>query len=246
MTHAVHPENVEKLVTKHARMWEFRREHPLPGRGELGEISYGPYLLISRERGAGGSQLAQALAERLGWAVFDRQLVDAIAEEARARQLLVESLDEHAKGAIDSLLRQFFAPEQIGPSEYLYHLRQVVLTLGHHGHVIIVGRGADCILPMQFGLRVRLVAPLAERIRRTEASEGISTAAARALVDETDRERAGFIRRVFRRDPCDATNYDLIVNTGTIAPQRAAEIVLKALEVKLGVTPAPLTVEVAR
>lgn len=146
-------------------------------------------------------------------------------------------LDERVRSSLDNIIRDMLMPGEIGTDSYLYNLRRVVLTLGHQGDVIIIGRAAGHILPGQFGLYVRLVAPLEERIQRVAEREGLTQHAARERIREADRERAKFIRRYFARDEKDPLNYDLIINTGGKAMEAVAEFVLAALRQKLGVIP---------
>ena len=52
-------------------------------------------VAISRQRGALGSQIGAEAGQRLGWPVYDRELLDMIAERAVLRTELLESIDEH-------------------------------------------------------------------------------------------------------------------------------------------------------
>jgi cytidylate kinase len=206
-----------------------------PGRGKEGDLFYGPYLLISREKGAGGNAVAQLVGKRLGWQVFDHEIVDEIAQKAHVRRQLIESLDEHERAIIQDAIAQLLNPQAIGTLDYLVFLKQIVLTLGHHGDVIIVGRGARFILPSQFGLSVRLVAPIEARIRRIADKARLSLEAARVEVDRMDRERLQLVHRHFGHDVTDPLNHDLVINTAAMNVESAAEIVLTALQQKLGV-----------
>lgn len=206
-----------------------------PGRGKEGGLFYGPYLLISRQKGAGGNAVAQLVGKRLGWQVFDNEIVDEIAKKANVRRQLIESLDEREREMIQDAIAQLLNPQAIGTLDYLVYLKQIVLTLGHHGDVIIVGRGARFILPGQFGLSVRLVAPVEARIRRIAAKAGLSQEAARVAVEQMDRERVQLVHRHFGHDVADPLNHDLIINTDAMSVEAAAEIVLTALRRKLGV-----------
>src|SRR5208337_2216422 len=107
-----------------------------------GGLFYGPYLLISREKGAGGNAVGRLVGKRLGWQVFDNEIVDEIAKTANVHRQLIESLDEHDRAMIEDLISQMLNPEDVGTSGYLVLLKQIVLTLGHQGDVVIVGRGA--------------------------------------------------------------------------------------------------------
>jgi cytidylate kinase len=206
-----------------------------PGRGKDGDLFYGPYLLISREKGAGGNAVAQLVGRRLGWQVFDNEIVDEIAQKAHVRRQLIESLDERERAIIQDTIAHLLNSRAIGTSDYLLYLKQVVLTLGHHGDVIIVGRGARFILPGQFGLSVRMVAPIETRIRRTADKARLSLEAARVEVERMDRERVQLVHRHFGHDVTDPLSHDLIINTAALNVEAAAEIVLTALQRKLGV-----------
>jgi len=216
---------------------ERRLERPerRPGRGTEGKLSYGPYLLISREKGAGGNAVAQRVGTRLGWPVFDDKIVDKIAQEARVSRELIESLDERDQATIRDLIGRLLDPRKLGTSGYLGYLKQTVLTLGHQGDVIIVGHAAQYILPSRFGLCVRMVAPVEERIRRVADRVRLSLEAARVEVGRIDRERATLARRQFGHNSGDPLSYDLTINTAAINLEAAAEVVITALRQKLGV-----------
>ena len=206
-----------------------------PGRGKEGDLFYGPYLTVSREKGAGGNAVAKLVGRRLGWQVFDNEIVDEIAEKAHIRRQLIESLDERDQATIQDMIGQLLNPEEIGTSGYLVYLKQVVLTLGHQGNVVIVGHAARFILPAQFGLSVRMVAPIEVRTRRIADKARLSLKAARVEVERTDRERVKSVRRHFGHDVTDPLNHDLIINTAALSVEAAAEVVVTALQRKLGV-----------
>jgi uncharacterized protein len=206
-----------------------------PGRGKECHLSYGPYLLISRERGAGGNTVARLAERRLGWQVFGGEIVDEIAKKAHVRRQLIESLAERDRTTIQDIIGQLLNPEEIGTADYLAYLKQVVLALGHQGDVIIVGHGARYLLPGQFGLSVRLIAPVETRVRRLADKAHLSLGAARVEIERIDHERAKSIHRHFGRNVADPLSYDLTINTGAMSAETAAEVVVTALQRKLGV-----------
>jgi cytidylate kinase len=101
--------------------------------------------------------------------------------------------------------------------------------------VVIVGHAAEFILPGQFGLSVRMVAPIEARIRRIADKARLSLEAARVEVERIDRERAKSVRRHFGHDVTDPLSHDLTINTGAMNVEAAAEVVITALQRKLGV-----------
>ena len=108
------------------------------------------------------------------------------------------------------------------------------MTLGHHGNVVLVGRGAQFLLPHQCGLRVRLVAPLDLRVRDVAEAEGISFEQARAKVKAVDAERSAFVWKAFRKDISSPLNHDVIINIGDIKLEITTRTVLSMLQDKLG------------
>lgn len=236
-----HGTSMEQLIEQQMKRWELshrqQKQQERPGRGKLGRLYFGPYLLISRDKGAGGHEVAKQIGQRLGWQVFDRQIVDAIAQRTQMRQQLIESLDEKTRGVLEEFLRNVLTKE-IGATDYLRHLRQVLLTLGQQGDVVIVGRGAEYILPGKFGLRARMVAPFDVRVERIAREEGLAIEGANVLVRKVDQERKNFIRSYFQQDARDPLHYDLVLNTEALSIEGTADIVLAAIRRKLGVVQA--------
>jgi hypothetical protein len=233
--------SVLKLIERQLELWELKRRlqevGSRPGRCLEDNVGYGPCLLVSRERGSRGSRVARLAGERLGWQVFDREVIDEIAQLAHVRQQLVATVDAETRSNWEGPWRPELQPEDIGHEQYLRWLRQVVLTLGHHGDVVLLGRGSEYLLPAQCALRVRVVAPLEARVRRVAETDKVSPAEAQAHVQEFDAHRADFIKRCFQRDSNLSLNYDLVVNTEALKVEAAVEIVLLAMRDKLGVWP---------
>ncbi len=228
-----------KMVDQQLRLVEIKRNLERLGkarpRPKIDEVQYGPCVLFSRETGSRGDEVAQVVGQRLHWHVFDREIVEHIAERAHVRNQLVESVDEHVRSRWGRLLHPIREREGLKSDAYLYHLHEIVLSLGHHGYVVIAGRGAQYLLPPESALRIRVVEPLVDRVRRIASSRQISSEEAAQFVQKCDKARAEFIRKVFHQDTASPLNYDLILNTRELSVEAAASAVLIALEKKLGV-----------
>ena len=100
--------DVEEYVKRQIAVFQanehLEKRERRPGRGKECNLSYGPYLLISRERGAGGNTVAQLVGRRLGWQVFAGEIVDEIAQKAHVRRQLIESLDERDQTTIQDIV----------------------------------------------------------------------------------------------------------------------------------------------
>jgi cytidylate kinase len=231
--------DIEDLVKKQIALFranEIEAERiQRAGRGNEGKLAFGPYLLISREKGAGGSAVGQLAAKRLGWHLFNNEIVDAIAQKAHVRRELVESLDEHDRETVRDAVHRLLHPQPVDTDGYRATLHEILLTLGHQGNVVIVGRGAEYVLPSRFGLRVRMVAPVEVRVTRVASGGNLSLDAARAEVERSDRERAKLTQRYFGKDPREPWNHDVTINTAELSTEAATEIVLTGLQRKLGI-----------
>jgi cytidylate kinase len=192
----------------------------------------GPFFAIalSREVGAGGTSVGRELGDRLGWPVYDNELVERIAKEMKLRTRLLESIDERRmawlQGSVDTFLASL---PPISETAYVRHLIETILSLGTHGECVLVGRGAALILPPATTLRVRLVADLEDRIAHMSRDRGLSREEATRYVERTDRERRRFIQDHFHKDPTDAQHYDLVLNFSRFPAGECADIILEAL-----------------
>ncbi|MEM8865909.1 MAG: cytidylate kinase-like family protein [Planctomycetota bacterium] len=170
-------------------------------------------IAISRERGAGGSEIARRLAERINWPLYDCELVDKIANDAGVSSELVAALDEHCPSWLSEAIQGFRSTKTITGVGFAIRLREILLALYCHGDCIILGRGAAQVLPIERTLRVRLIAPEKFRIKRMATKLGLTEKEAAAEVHEADKTRTQFVRSYFGRDPNDSRLYDFTIDT---------------------------------
>jgi hypothetical protein len=177
----------------------------------------------------------------LGFSFWDQELVHLIAQQTGAQELLVASLDERARNRIEDFICQLLIGVESSIAEYVGHVARLARTFERHGSAVIVGRGVQFILDPDFVFRVRVVCP--EEIRMARIAELHSASPKEALrrVKEVERERALFIRRHFNRDIHASWQYDLVVNTGHLTVQTAAEAIVAGYKLKF---PSPDRAEV--
>lgn len=180
------------------------------------------FVTISRQMGAGGTEIARRLAERTSWALFDHEILESMAGDDRVRQRIYERLDEHDADWLGAMVENL-VQGRMPADDYFPRLTRTILGIARGGSAIFLGRAADLILPREDGLRVRVVAPLEQRVERVAGRTHLDVAEARAEVERVDRQRIEFVRRHFRCDAECATRVDMIINTAAVTVEEAVE-----------------------
>lgn len=226
---------VEKHIAKHMHWFERKRVEwqQAPLRAPLRAPSHGPYVAISRALGSGGDTVARLVAEQLGWPLFDREIIEAIAEKTHVREELVAQFDEHVRSALDTYMQNLYTGRLFDASKYLYHLSQVLLGIAQYGQAVILGRGANLILPSASGLRARLIAPLAVRVNNLRHERNLGEKQALQILAAHDQEQKEFFQRYFRNDPNDPGTYDVVINTAGVKLEHAANFLTQMLAAKV-------------
>jgi cytidylate kinase len=135
-------------------------------------------------------------------------------------------MDERAIGAFNDYIVQLLVPSDPGQLTFVREMVRVIWGIARQGSAVIVGRGANWVLDPQYGLRIRVMAPLEFRLSR------IADMTAKQL-KERDDEQFSFIQRVYGRSIDDPEGYDLMLNMESIDFETGVDIVMAALRKKL-------------
>jgi cytidylate kinase len=181
-------------------------------------------ITIEREYGCGGGEIAQKLADQIGWKLWDQKLTEEIARLAHCPKAVVEGREERTDPLYYRLFKSFMrgsyegslnAPKlNLVDSETILRItRRVVEHAAESGNCVIVGRGSQQFLKTRPDtLRVFLYAPREDKVRRLLA-RGKSREEAEQLVDTVDHERADFIEKYFNVQWPDRSIYHTMMNT---------------------------------
>ncbi|MBN1945960.1 MAG: cytidylate kinase-like family protein [Bradymonadales bacterium] len=198
-------------------------------------------ITVSREAGSGGKLVATRLAQVLGLTLYDRNIIQKIADRAHTDSHEVASRDERGGSVVEewmnSLLRhRYLWPEKylqhlsLWPSDYLAHLKRVIDEIAAQEGGVIVGRGANFILAPENCLRVRLVAPLPVRVAYMAALFEVPPKIARKRVESRDAERRAFVKHYFKQEIGDPQHYDLVLNMDLSTIDQAANTIRYLLD----------------
>lgn len=192
-----------------------------------------PFITISRQAGAGGHLLSDALLAQFarqgddglfgGWQVFDKKLCEIVAEDSVFGSSMEALLAEEYRTRRDAFFSQILSPT-IDQDVLMLRVFKVVRAVASIGKSIIVGRaGSEVTRDMDGGVSVRLVAPEEDCIRRVMEYYDIDERSAREKARHLDASRARLLKAHFRVDVTDPTRYDAVWNTGEVSIDAIAE-----------------------
>ena len=187
-------------------------------------------VTVSSEPGSGGQIVAREVARKLEFDLFEREIVKKIAQSVQISAAVIDTIEKDRLTGVEDFLASLVNDKYLWPGLYLQHLMKVIGVIGKHGRAVIVGRGANFIIPPAEALKLRIVAPLEIRIRNIAQAFDVSLPEAKKRVVNRESKRRAFIRQSFNANIADAHHYDLVINTCQLPIDRAVEIVCRALD----------------
>ncbi len=216
------------LVEQQLRLWNARRLAALEKPDSKQQAFR--FVTLARDKGCLGKEIAADLSRRLGWHVFDKEIVTYIAENSHVHESLVNELDQKAQGLIqDAVGRILRMPEyaSFGKEEYHRGLLKTLVYLATQGSAILVGRGANFALKGNSqGVKVRIIASREARLQRLMQKWKITMKEAQRRMQNDDEERRKFIRQCYGREFDDMHSYDIVFNTDGVSAQRVVSSIL--------------------
>jgi cytidylate kinase len=198
-------------------------------------------ITISRQFGAGGSEVARRVAAELDWRLVDNELIDRVAARAGLPAEEVARMEERAPGFVERLARALTrsAPElfprqaeKVPEPEEATLVRvteSVVAEIAAEGRVVLVGRAAAAVLKGEHdALHVKLVAPVPFRIRTAADRLGKDSREVEGILHETDATRARYQRQHYGRDWDDPSGYHMVLNTERLGFDGATATIVAA------------------
>jgi cytidylate kinase len=185
-------------------------------------------VTISHQMGAGGPDIGMTLGRRLGYHYVDQEILS----DAVRRYGLAEEKLSHLDETKPTLFERFDTETR----HYITVLQTTLLEFAEADNVVIMGRSGQWLLRgIPHVLRVRIIAPFDQRVRRwiqrtTERTgETPNHRVAVDLVRRDDAEKAGRTRYLYEVDIADSALYDLVVSTATLTTDMVVEMIEQAV-----------------
>jgi cytidylate kinase len=206
-----------------------------------------PIVTVSRQYGSGGSEVAERVAQALGWKLYDNAVVEEVAARLRMTPAEVSAREERVPSLVERMASAMAlgVPEVMPvvgematvPSEerMVMVTKRVIEDAIAAGPAVLVGRGAQCMLARRSdALHVYCYAAEDDLIRFVIENLGIPAAEAPKKVAEMNHQREAYVRLHWKRNWRDVANYDLCVNTATLGLDGAARLVTEVARERFG------------
>lgn len=199
----------------------------------------GVCITISRQPGAGSDILSEKIIEifqkkypqvNQQWVVFDKNLIEKILKDNNLPLRLLQFFTTEKKSAITGFVNELLG---LQPSDatIVKAVSETIHQIAQIGHSIVVGRGANFITTkLHNSFHLRLVAPLHQRIEHIQEHYSIGHKEAVEFIEKEEKLRAEFVKKYFHKDIEDPAFYHLIINTGLVSFDSAAEMVVNYVE----------------
>lgn len=180
--------------------------------------AFPPVIVIGRQYGSGGHEIGKSLAQKLGYAFYDYEIIQMAAGSTGYEPQFIKDREENMTNSLlYDLMNQMYiySDSQESPQDEIFESEgKVIRDLAVKGNCIIIGRCADYILRNRpHTLKVFLHAPEAFRVKRIMETEQLSKEEALQKIRQTDQRRSDNYRYYTRQIWGRAQNYDITLNT---------------------------------
>lgn len=193
-------------------------------------------ITVSREFGSGGRSIGRQVAKALGYAFYDRELVNEVAKRSGFAPEFIEEYGEYAN-ARSSLLFSIATANQHSPEMLSMHDRlyieqtNIIEELAEKGRCVIVGRCADYILRDRSDcLHLFIHSDMASRAKHVVEHYGSSEKAIEKRLADKDQKRKVYYKNYTGRSWGQAQNYDLCLNSGALGEEACVRLILEAVK----------------
>jgi cytidylate kinase len=210
----------------------------------MGETTFGPAVTVSATYGTGGSLIAPRLAEELHLPFIDRLLLPEgapdITAEARSQEGLSEGEQEATPGgrffsyfARAASVGAMMAPDPLVDDDEAIRTRSEapLRSVQAGAPAVVLGRAAAVVLaarPRAF--HIRLDGDLERRLSWASGLEGLDREAVRARLNETDKARTIFVKRLYRADPNNPALYHMHLDPTVLGLDRTVRVLADAAQ----------------
>lgn len=189
-------------------------------------------ITISRELGSGGRTIGKAVAEKLGYKFYDKEIVKAVAEKSGLSKDFVEENGEYANSRNSLLFNLSFSSNKTGGMLSLFdeiYIAQcnIIKELAEKEPCVIVGRCADYILRERTDcINIFIHSDMAFREKRIVEQYGEMDKSPSKRLKEKDEKRKVYYKNYTGQNWGMLDNYHIAMNSGFIGIEKCVDIIV--------------------
>ena len=196
-------------------------------------------ITIARQLASGGSYIGRLVANRLGYAYIDRQILEQAARELGVEEAEIANRDGRLQSFWEKTLASFAMGAPVGTysppplrwitDEQLAEVsRRLIIELATREPCVVLGRGGFHLLRDRSRvLNIMVHAPLEFRVERAmNLYNARSKSEALKMIEQSDQDRRRYVRTFTGCDWFDSRNYHLTIDTGKVDFTTAEEMIV--------------------
>jgi len=181
-------------------------------------------VTISRGSYSHGKEVAERVAQRLGYRCIAREVLLEASEQYNVPEAKLQEAIQNAPSILDRFV--------YGKERYIAYIQAALLRHFRQDNVVYHGMaGQFFVRGIPHVLKVRIIADLEERIRIVMDREKIPRDRAIKYIEDLDEERRNWSRRLYGIDTRDPSLYDLVLHIRKLSVEDAVEIICHTLKI---------------
>jgi cytidylate kinase len=194
-------------------------------------------ITISRQYGAGGKTLGKMIADELGYAFADSEIITRVAEMANVSTHWVEMVENEAGGKLSRFISKMVSKPlvdrilkdergYIDENTYLDYLVLIIAQISDEGDVVILGRGSQYILDDHpDACHILMINEFENRVRFLQEHYELSDSRARRVVKAEEKRRKALYQKLGKTDYDDPFLYHLVLNMSKLSLDEAKKMI---------------------
>ncbi len=199
-------------------------------------------ITISRQFGAGGRTLGEMVTEKLGYELYDNEVIQMVAEQAKVSANSVDALEKETGGIFKKVIADIVPKslkdlivsrkqETIDEEIYVDILQKIITEIAESGNAVIIGRGSQYTLKdHDYIFHVLITADKDDRVKFFKEKYDLTCDQAIRAVGQDDRRRANLYRKYAVTDYDQPDRYHLVLNTSKLDFDTARELICELVK----------------
>ena len=177
-----------------------------------------PIITISRGSYSKGKEVAEKVAQQLGYKCISRDIILEASEEFNVPEIKLIRAIHDAPSILERLSHN--------KEKYITYIQMSLLKNFRKDNIVYHGlAGHFFVKDISHVLKVRIIAELEDRVKLEMEREGITRAEALHLLKKDDEERRKWSQYLYGTDTCDPCLYDLVIHIHKIGVDDAVDII---------------------